>query len=135
MENDLLNQEGYPDPTPYEAMKKKPKGIRNYKPLVYICSPYSDDPPENMEKARRYSRFAVDQGAIPIAPHLLLPQYMDEETEREQALLMDMVILDRCKELWVFGNFISAGMQAEIQRARKKRMKIRKFTEELKEES
>lgn len=135
MENDLLNPEGYPDPTPHEAMKQKSHGIKDYRPLVYICSPYSGDPPGNTERARRYSRFAVDQGAIPIAPHLLLPQYMQEETERDLALLMDMVILDRCKELWVFGNFISAGMQAEIQRARKKRMKIRKFTEELKEES
>ncbi len=133
MENDLLNQEGYVDPTPYVALRKY-KGIKDYRPLVYICSPYSGDPPGNTEKAKRYSRFAVDQGAIPIAPHLLLPQYMDEETERDLAVLMDKVILDRCKELWVFGNFISAGMQEEIQRARKRRMKIRRFNEELTEE-
>ncbi len=134
MENDLLNPEGYVDPTPFAAMKRRYEGIKDYRPLIYICSPYSGDPPGNTDKARRYSRFAVDQGAIPIAPHLLLPQYMKEETERELALFMDMVILDRCKELWVFGNFISAGMQAEIDRARKKRMKIRYFNEELKED-
>lgn len=135
MEKDYLNHEGYNDPTPYKALKSVHKGLKNYRPLVYICSPYSGDPPGNTLKARRYSRFAVDQGAIPIAPHLLLPQYMEEATERELAILMDMVILDRCKELWVFGNFISEGMQAEIDRARKKRMRIRYFSEELKEES
>lgn len=129
METDFLNSEGYSDPTPYEALKKVDKGIKNYRPLVYICSPYSGDTEGNTQKARRYSRFAVDKGAIPIAPHLLLPQYMDEATERELAMLMDMVILDRCKEVWVFGDFISAGMQSEIDRAQKKQMTIRYFTD------
>lgn len=129
METDFLNSEGYSDPTPYEALKKVDKGIKNYRPLVYICSPYSGDTEGNTLKARRYSRFAVDKGAIPIAPHLLLPQYMDEATERELAMLMDMVILDRCKEVWVFGDFISAGMQSEIARAQKKQMTIRYFTD------
>ncbi len=129
METDFLNSEGYSDPTPYEALKKVDKGIKNYRPLVYICSPYSGDTEGNTLKARRYSRFAVDKGAIPIAPHLLLPQYMDEATERELAMLMDMVILDRCKEVWVFGDFISAGMQSEIDRAQKKQMTIRYFTD------
>ena len=135
MENDFFNPEGYKDPTPFKALQHIDKGIKNYRPLVYICSPYSGDPPGNTEKARRYSRFAVDQGAIPIAPHLLLPQYMKEETERELAMLMDMVILDRCKEVWVFGDFISAGMQSEIDRAKKKNMTIRHFNESLQEES
>lgn len=129
METDFLNSEGYSDPTPYEALKKVDKGIKNYRPLVYICSPYSGDTEGNTLKARRYSRFAVDKGAIPITPHLLLPQYMDEATERELAMLMDMVILDRCKEVWVFGDFISAVMQSEIDRAQKKQMTIRYFTD------
>ena len=55
----------------------------NYRPLVYICSPYAGDIEKNTENARRYSRFAADRNGIPIAPHLLFPQFMDEETERE----------------------------------------------------
>jgi len=85
----------------------------------------------NTENARRYSRFAVDSGAIPIAPHLLLPQYMDEDTERDLAMLMDKVLLGKCEELWVFGGTVSEGMAAEIETAKK--MKIRYFTEECKE--
>ena len=89
----------------------------------------------NTLKARKYSRFAVDQGAIPIAPHLLFPQFLKEETERELAMQMNMVLLAHCLELWVFGSFISEGMEMEIERAKQKRMKIRYFTEDLKEEA
>lgn len=35
-----------------------------WKPLVYICSPFSGDEETNAANARRYSRFAVDSGAI-----------------------------------------------------------------------
>ena len=130
-----LNAEQYYDPTAYEALKNVEKAERKqaFRPLVYICSPFSDDPAGNAEKARRYSRFAVDCGAIPLAPHLLLPQYMDDVTERELALFMDMVFLSKCMELWVFGSRISAGMEAEINKAKRKSMTIRYFTEELEE--
>ena len=53
--------------------------------LVYICSRYSGDTVGNAAKAVRYSRFAVNEGVVPIAPHLLLPLYMDEATERAKA--------------------------------------------------
>lgn len=56
---------------------------------------------------------------------------MKEETERELAMFMNMVFLGRCEELWVFGSDISEGMQMEIQKAQKKNMKIRYFTEDL----
>ena len=66
---------------------------------------------------------------IPFAPHLLLPLYMKEETERELAMFMNMVFLGRCEELWVFGSDISEGMQMEIKKAQKKNMKIRYLVE------
>jgi len=101
---------------------------------VYICSAFSGDVEGNMDKARAYSRFAVDQGVIPIAPHLLLPQYMKEETERDLAMFMDIAILSKCKELWVFGN-PTAGMQTEITYAKRKQMKIKYFGLDMKEET
>lgn len=110
-------------------------GISEYRPLVYICSPFSGDIEGNTKKAREYSRFAVDQGAIPLAPHLLLPQFMSEQTERELAMFMDMVLLGRCEQIWVFGNQISNGMAAEIEKAKQNNMKIRYFTDDLKEEA
>lgn len=113
-------------------MKKQnhsPADSKERKPLVYICSPFNGDEKINAEKARAYSRFAVDSGAIPLAPHLLLPQYMKDETERDLAMLMDKVLLGKCEQLWVFGSRITNGMAAEIRRARKRHLIIRRFTE------
>lgn len=125
------NQEGYADPMVFHALSKIEKEQKKYRPLVYICSPFSGDEEGNTVKAKKYSRFAVDAGVIPFAPHLLLPLYMKEETERELAMFMNMVFLGRCEELWVFGSSITDGMQMEIQKAQKKNMKIRYFTEDL----
>ena len=136
------NSEGYYDPTTYEALsavgkleKEAMAAKHAYRPLVYICSPFSGDTDGNTQKARRYCRFAVRNGCIPLAPHLLFPQFMDDTkpTERNLALFMDIVLLGKCDQLWVFGKEISAGMAAEIGKAEKKNMTIRYFTEELKE--
>lgn len=131
----FYNSEGYSDPVPFEAINaiEREEKRSNYRPLVYICSPYAGNEEWNTMRAREYSRFAVNNGTIPIAPHLLFPQFMDEATERELAMFMNMVVLGRCAELWVFGDRISEGMAAEILRAKWKRMRIRYFTEDYKE--
>ena len=87
----------------------------------------------NADKARRYSRFAVDTGRIPIAPHLLLPQFLKEESERELAMFMDIAIISKCKELWVFGK-PTTGMLNEIAYAKRKQMTIKYFNEDCKED-
>lgn len=133
------NSEGYHDPTTYEALSKIEKeekaAKRAYRPLVYICSPFAGDVDTNVNMARVYSRFAVKNACIPIAPHLLFPQFMDDSVpaERSIALFMGMVLLGKCDQMWVFGRIISAGMAAEIEKAEKKNMLIRYFTEELEE--
>ena len=104
-----------------------------YRPLVYICSPYAGDVENNTVRARAFSRFAVVKRAIPIAPHLLFPQFMSEEKERRLALFMGMVLLGKCDEVWVFGDRISEGMLAEIEKAKKMRKKIRYFNENMEE--
>ena len=130
-----FNSEGYYDPTTYEALSKveREEKAARYRPLVYICSPFSGDISRNIERAKKYSRYAVDSKAIPIAPHLLFPQFMDDDTERELALFMDMVLLGKCEELWVFGELVTEGMSAEIAKAKRKNMKIRYFTEDCEE--
>ncbi len=134
-----FNSEGYFDPTTYEALAKIEKEERaarkaaTYRPLVYICSPYSGDVERNTCQARAYSRFAVAKHSIPIAPHLLYPQFMDEGTERGLALFMGIVLLGKCDEVWVFGDAVSEGIAAEIARAKKQRKTIRYFTEGLEE--
>lgn len=133
------NSEGYHDPTTYGALSKIEKeekaAKKAYRPLVYICSPFAGDVENNVNMARVYSRFAVRNACIPLAPHLLFPQFMDDSVpvERNIALFMGMVLLGKCEQIWVFGNNISKGMAAEIEKAKKKNMPIRYFTEELEE--
>lgn len=85
-------------------------------PIIYICSKYSGDIEQNTEMARRYSRLAFDRDFVPITPHLLFPQFLSEETERDQALAADLRILSVCQELWVCGE-VSSGMKLEIEEA------------------
>lgn len=133
------NSEGYHDPTTYEALsrieKEEKAAKKAYRPLVYICSPYAGAVETNVNMARVYSRFAVRNACIPLAPHLLYPQFMDDSVpaERSLALFMGIVLLGKCDQMWVFGKVISAGMKSEIEKAEKKKIPIRYFTEELEE--
>lgn len=128
-----FNSEGYYDPTPRKALSNIEKESRVWKSLVYVASPFAGDIARNTENAVRYCRFAVDSGAIPLAPHLYLPRFMSEETEREAAMFMNMVFLGKCEQLWVFGDRITNGMAAEIAKAKKRGMPIRYFTENCEE--
>jgi len=78
-------------------------------------------------------RFAVDNNALPLTPHLLYPQFMNDETERDKAGLINYVLLGKCSELWVFGGVVSKGMAYEICVARKRKMKIRWFNHAMEE--
>lgn len=133
------NSEGYFDPAIYEALtrveaeERAAREAAAYRPLVYICSPYAGDIERNTYRARAFSRFAVEKGCIPIAPHLLCPQYLNEEKERWLGLKMGLVFMGKCEQVWVFGDVISEGMAAEIEKAGKQKKVIRYFTEDLKE--
>lgn len=139
----LYNNEGYFSPTEHEAfsrIEKEEKAARKaaaFRPVVYICSPYSGDTERNVENAKKYSRFAVDRHCLPITPHIYFTQFMNDaiSEERETALFMNIILMSKCVELWVFGEFISSGMKAEIERAKRKNMKIRYFTEEMEEKA
>ena len=136
MNRDKQNQEGYDDPTAYEAItniEQEERVLQAFRPIVYICSPYAGDVEHNVKAAQGYSRHAVDKGCIPLAPHLLFPQFLSEETERELAIFMDLVLLGKCEQLWVFGGEVSDGMRREIGRAKQKNMTIRYFTEDMEE--
>lgn len=87
--------------------------------LVYICSPYSTgDVQENVDRARVYCRLALKEGFIPVAPHLLYPQFLNDSypEEREQGLACGLALLEVCAEVWVFDyTDESDGMLNEIQ--------------------
>lgn len=104
-----FNPEGYYDPTSYEALSNITREERAaraaFRPMVYICSPYSGDIEANTNKAKAFCRFALDNGQIPLAPHLFFPQFMNDSDpkERDLALFMDIILMGKCQELWVLG--------------------------------
>ena len=97
------------------------------KPLIYICSPLKGDVKRNIEKANYYARYAYKQGCIPLAPHAIFTQFLDDGNpkERKDGMAMGLALLEQCAELWVFGTKISKGMRSEIDHARKNGIKIR----------
>lgn len=138
---DKFNHEGYSDPTTYEALTNihREEMVADkkaaYLPLVYVCSPYAGDIENNVKNAKAYSRFAVENNAIPVTPHLLYPRFMNDniDSEREKVMHFNHVLLGKCTELWVFGGVVSRGMAREIGVAKKRRMKIRWFDHAMKE--
>lgn len=139
------NAEGYYDPTTHDAfvnIQKEERAARatvlsrtSFRPIVFICSPYADDPLNNERKAIRYCQFAVKRGCIPIAPHIYFTRFLNEssENERELELFMGRVMLTKCAEVWVFGQRITPGMEREIEKARERSMIIRYFDEDMRE--
>lgn len=93
---------------------------------VFICSPFRGDTEGNAKRAAAYSRMACEKGYLPIAPHLLLPQFLQEgiEAERKLGIKMGLELLLCCDEVWVFGE-ATEGMAAEIAFATKNGKEIR----------
>lgn len=134
--NPRLNASGCADPTAFEAIatiqREERRKSRSRRPLVYICSPFAGDEAGNTERARQFCKFAVRQGAIPFAPHLLYPQFMldSDPEQRKLALLFGVVWLCKMDEVWVFGERISDGMKQEIAKARSKGIPLKFYTED-----
>lgn len=96
------------------------------KELVYICSPLGASTLEeiqaNMMKARRYmSLISEKYNCRAIAPHAILPMYLDDRILEERALgqKFGLDLLRICKKMVVCGDRISYGMQQEIELAKR----------------
>ena len=135
----VRNPEGYMDLVPYKAIanidrEKKAEKRSAFRPLVYICSPFSGDIEGNKKKAVEFATHAYKNGCIPVTPHLLFPFMNDEsKQERDLALHMDLVLMGKCQEVWVLSERITAGMSAEIEKAQRRRQIVRYFTNEFTE--
>jgi len=96
--------------------------------LIYICSPYRADTPEEMEQNRQAAHKACEEayhlgrmtGAkhVPFTPIGNFP-YLDDSKpdEREQALKLGLSLMSKCDEVWVAGDRMSEGMRGEIRAA------------------
>jgi hypothetical protein len=99
------------------------------KPFIYVCSPLRGDIKRNISKAIGYARFVYAKGCIPLAPHIIFTQFLDDEDPGERAAGMEMGIelLRKCDELWSFGTRVSEGMAAEIAAAKTLGLKVKRF--------
>lgn len=135
------NAEGYFDPTVGKALSniartERRNAARTYRPLVYICSRYSGDVVHNVAETQKFCSFAVKKNTIPVAPHLLYPQFLDDNDpkERELSLFFGKVLLTKCSEMWVFTDGeLSTGMRLERTYAQHRGIKIRYFTTSCRE--
>lgn len=136
----IRNSEGYMDIVPYKAISnidREMKAVPNtaFRPLVYICAPFLGAIERNKKRAADFAAFAYRNGCIPMTPHLLFP-FMDDskEEERATALHMDMVLMGKCKEVWVFSeNGVTSGMQKEIKKATTWGKTVRYFSSDFTE--
>ena len=100
------------------------------KKLVYICSACRGDYENNLHNAQLYCRAIIKTlpDVVPIAPHLLFTQFLNDEDpwERSLGLAAGIALLDICDEMWVFGlDKPSKGMKAEIEYAKEYGIPVR----------
>ena len=88
---------------------------------IFICSKLRGNIKQNIERAKRFSRYVLMQGHIPFTPHIYFTQFLDElnEEERNQGINAGLEWLKLCDEVWVFDQEISEGMKKEIELAKK----------------
>lgn len=130
-----FNSERYKDQTAGEAISNILRKEKKIRKQIYICSPFAGDTEQNTANARRYCKFAVYKGFKPVAPHIYYTQFLDDmqPTDRKLGITFGLSDLRYCKEIWIFGDKISAGMALEIVKAKQRKIPIRYFTEQCEE--
>ena len=117
------------------ANLQKDQANPNYRPMIYICAPYTAVVMNNRKVIRQvenYCRFVYECGGIPICPQLYLPRFLNlrNYNELNAAVFMDIVWMRKCSEIWAFGK-LTGDMKWEIKKAQKKDQPVRYFTESL----
>ena len=132
------NAEGYLDLTAYEAICNADRIIaktkhKNY-PRVYVCSSFCGNKSSSTTDIIQYTRFALQQGKFPIVPQLYLPCFIHDGNiaEHELAANFKYRLLQGCRELWLFGR-VGVDVKREIQEALRLKIKVRHFSEKMKE--
>ncbi len=147
MSNDIPrhNGEHYRDETAHDALaavakEEAAKAERAASPrpgrkLIFVCSPFRGETEYNIRCARSYCRFVIFRNHVPIAPHLVYPQFLDDTVRRERSigLSCSATVLRHCDEVWAFGLKSSSGMKAEIEAAKRLGIPVRHFNSKCKE--
>ena len=99
---------------------------------VFICSPYRDNPEENLKKAITYCKMADIYCMLPIAPHVYFTRVFPEESWRARFIgrSWGKDLMQYCTEIWIFCDELTEGMIEEIAQAKKLGLKMKFFNTE-----
>ena len=83
---------------------------------VFICSPYRGDIEHNIEVARYAGHIAAVTGYVPVIPHLLYPQFLDDNSPDERILGIQLgaELLKASDMMWLIGTKIAKKMRIPI---------------------
>ena len=100
---------------------------------VFICSPYRGDIEHNVKVARDVGRIAAKSGYVPVIPHLMYPQFLRDDLPDERILGIQLgaELLKASDMMWLIGSKITKGMKFELEIAKKMRIPIRCYDEQL----
>ena len=87
---------------------------------VFISSKLRGNTEENLLNAYKFCALAIGCGYIPIAPHTIFPNYLDDSNESERLTGIQLgieLMKDCCDEVWVCGEDVSEGMELEVRKA------------------
>lgn len=88
--------------------------------LVFVVSPFSGNVKENVIYARMACADCLERGEIPVAGHLLFPQFMDDSDPvwRRRGIECGHTLMEQCGAVVVYTDLgISEGMKADISTA------------------
>ena len=91
------------------------------RPFAYVCAPTTGEAGNNNKKVRGYCRKLYELGYLPVAPHLLFPQFVNNNVpaEHNDSINMAADVLRRCRVVVVCGKTNSEVMTSEIELARR----------------
>lgn len=95
--------------------------IENIKKVVFVGHPVSGDILRNIKKILDICKQIHNEQIIPCVPYLVSLQYLNDEIteDRELGIEANLECFHRgyIDELWLFGDYISKGMEQEIELA------------------
>ena len=98
---------------------------------VYICAPLGGDVENNLRKAVQYTEYALRCGTAPVVSHFYAECLDDTNPEdRRIGTKAGLALLERCDEMWVFGEKITPGMRAELELCEEQGIPVRYVPEE-----
>lgn len=91
------------------------------RPFAYVCAPTAGETGNNNKKVRGYCRKLYEFGYLPVAPHLLFPQFVNNNvpSEHNDCIHMAADMLRRCRVVVVCGKTNTEVMTGEIELARR----------------